>query len=187
MEKGKIFFIVGPTAAGKTAIINEVLKIRPNTVRAISYTTREKRPNEVNGKDYFFVTKEEFRKLEEEEKFIEYSEVYGCLYGTTEESFSSTEQGYDVIKIIDCQGAKKFKRHGLQAIYLFFAPKDIKILKERLKKRGDKDIKERLKVYKEELKFKDECNYYVNTSGSTEEDIKDRAAEVISIMNKESN
>lgn len=186
MKEGKIFFIVGPTAAGKTVIINKVLQNRPNTVRAISYTTREKRPDEINGKDYFFIEKEEFRKLLEHEKFIEYSEVYGHLYGTTDESFKPIEEGKDVIKIIDYQGAKKFKYYGIKAVYIFFAPKEINTLKERLIKRGDKDIKDRLNVYKEELKFKEECHYFVDTSGTTEGDIEKCANIVISILDKES-
>src|SRR3989344_1057562 len=168
VKKGKIFFIVGPTAAGKTVIINEVLKNRPNTVRAISCTTREKRPDETHNKDYFFMSKEEFRRLLEEEKFIEYSEVYGHLYGTTEDSFKPIEEGKDVVKIIDYQGAKKFKDHGINAVYVFFAPKDIEVLKTRLENRGDKDINARLEAYEEELKFKDQCHHYLDTSGTTE-------------------
>ncbi len=182
MKKGKIFFVIGPTAAGKTVIVNYILTNRPKTTRAVSYTTREKREGEVNAKDYFFVTKKEFKKLIKDNKFIEYSEVYGNLYGTTKESFKAIEKGYDVIKIIDFQGAKKFKESGIEAIYLFFAPKDIATLRQRLEKRGDKDIDERLKVYQEELRFKKECDYYIDTSGIENSDIKNCAIKVMKII-----
>ncbi len=182
MKKENIFFIIGPTTAGKTVIVNYILKHRKNTVRAVSYTTRGKRSNEINEKDYLFVSKEEFNKLIKENRFIEHSEVYGHLYGTTKDSFKAIEEGNDVIKIIDYQGAKKFKSSGIKAVYIFFAPKSIEVLKERLKRRGDTDIKERLKVYKEELKFKDECDYFIDTTGNTNKDIEKCAKEVMEII-----
>ncbi|MBS3175497.1 guanylate kinase [Candidatus Woesearchaeota archaeon] len=182
MKKGNIFFVIGPTASGKTVIINYILKNKKNILRAISYTTREKRPREINGIDYFFVSEEEFKNLIKQNKFIEYSKVYGNYYGTGKDSFSKIEEGYDVIKIIDYKGAKKFKNSGIKAKYFFFAPEDIETLIERLKQRGDKDIEERIKVYKEEMKFKKECDYYIDTSGSSDSDIAKRSNELIKII-----
>lgn len=182
--KGKIFFVIGPTASGKTSIVNYILNHRKNTLRAVSYTTREKRNDEINGKDYFFVAKEEFLKLIKKRKFIEHSKVYGNYYGTSKYSFSKINEGFDVIKIIDYKGAKKFKKSKINIVYLFFTPKDIKILEERLKNRGDKDIKERLKQYKKEIEFKKECDYYIDTSGNKDLEIENCAKKVIGIMNR---
>lgn len=182
MKRGNIFFIIGPTAAGKTVIVNYILKHRPRTSRAISYTTREKRKGEVNGRDYFFVTEKQFKNLVKKKKFIEYSKVYGCWYGTSEDSFKKTKDDYDVIKIIDYKGAKKFKKSGPKATYIFFCPKNIGVLKKRLKERGDTDIKERLKEYKKELEFRKECDYYIDTTGFTHKDIERNSRELMSIM-----
>ncbi len=183
MKRGRIFFITGPTAAGKTIIINYLLKHRAKTTKVISYTTRDKRNGEIDCKDYFFVNKKQFRILIKTKKLIEYARVYGEFYGTGRDSFKAINQGYDVIKLIDYKGAKKFKKLIPDAIFLFFAPKNINTLKKRLKERGDQDIKARLKVYKKELQFKKECDYYIDTSGNTNEDIKSKALEVIKIMN----
>ncbi len=182
MKRGSIFFITGPTGSGKTVISDYILQHRKDTVRAISYTTRKKRETEINNKDYFFITKKELKKMIKENKLIEYSEVYGNLYGTSVESFNPVKKGYDVIKVLDVQGAKKFKYSKINAKYFFFCPKDKKVLDKRLTERGDKDKEKRLSFYEEEIKFQKEANYQIDTSGTTEEDIESCAKEVIGIM-----
>src|SRR3989338_11140426 len=110
MKKGNIFFVIGPTASGKTVIINYILKNKKNILRAISYTTREKRPREINGIDYFFVSEEEFKNLIKQNKFIEYSKVYGNYYGTGKDSFSNIAERSDLRTIKENQDDTKLKK-----------------------------------------------------------------------------
>ena len=117
--KGRIFIVSGVSAAGKTALVDVVLKRRPNTIRAISYTTRKPRLEEVDGRDYFFVEKKVFLRMVESGDFLEWSEVYGNLYGTGLDYFKSIEEGKGVVKIMDVRGALKIKRAGIKAVFIF--------------------------------------------------------------------
>src|SRR3989344_7837977 len=144
MKKGKIFLIVGPSCSGKTVIVDYILKHRPNTVRAISFTTREPRHGEKDKIDFFFVSENQFNQMIKENKFIEYTNVYGNWYGTAEDSFKPTDSGKDVVKIIDYQGALKIKKLRILNVSFFFCPKDKETLRRRIKERGDKDVDERL-------------------------------------------
>ena len=168
MSIGKIFIITGPSCAGKTSVSERILASRSNTKRAVSITTRHKRDNEINGRDYFFVSIDEFKKMILEDKFIEFAEVYGNYYGTTKESFNQINEGFDVIKDIDVQGALKIKELNIHATFFFLVPKEEVILFSRMKsERGDYNT--RLEAYYNEIKFKDNFDYYIDTSGNNEE------------------
>ncbi|MBS3167717.1 guanylate kinase [Candidatus Woesearchaeota archaeon] len=182
MRKGKIFFFIGPSGAGKTVISEYILKNRKNTVPAISSTTREKRPNEINGKDMNFLTKEEFKEAIKLNKMVEYAEVFGNYYGTSIDSFNPIKKGKDVIKIIEIQGAKTIKKKEIKATYFFLCPINLETLKERLEKRKDKDIELRMSQVQEFLNFKKEVDYIINTDGKTEKDIERCALEIMKIM-----
>lgn len=109
--KGSLFIISAPSGGGKGTLIREVLKRLDNVVLSVSFTTRPMRQGEEHGKDYFFVSHEEFKRLIEEGEFLEYAEVHGNFYGTSRKIVEDKlNQGYDVILEIDVQGAAAVKK-----------------------------------------------------------------------------
>ena len=180
MMKGRIFIVSGVSAAGKTALVDVVLKRRPNTIRAISYTTRKPRLEEVDGRDYFFVEKRVFLRMVESGDFLEWSEVYGNLYGTGLDSFKSIEEGKGVVKIMDVRGALKIKRAGIKAVFIFLKVKKATIRK-RLRKRQESDIEERTKAVDEELKAEGGFDHVLVTEGD-EGMIEKNAEKLIRVM-----
>lgn len=177
---GKIFIISGYSGSGKTTISEEMLKQRTNTICTISFTTRAQRPNEKDGINYFFIDKMKFLKLVETGFFIEFSEVYGNLYGTSFESFKPIESNKDVVKVIDVQGAEKLRNLNLKACFIFFDV-SIEVLKKRLESRKEPNISVRLKKYEEETKYKKYFDHFLDTSG-TKKDIPKEVKELINIM-----
>src|SRR6266540_4322752 len=103
---GILFIISAPSGAGKTSLCKEVVDILPNLRHSVSYTTRTARPGEVHGRDYFFVSHDEFERMKSAGEFAEWAEVHGNFYGTSLQTLQEfREQGIDVILDIDCQGA----------------------------------------------------------------------------------
>lgn len=182
-----LIVISGPSGAGKGTVIKGVLKKKPELVYSVSYTTRPKREREVNGRDYFFVSKEEFEKMIERGEFLEWAKVYGYYYGTSK-SFvlEKLKQGKDVILEIEIQGAKKirevFDRNN--AIFIFIAPPSFQELKKRIEKRrrgeSEEEIKRRLEFAKEEIKEAEKYDYIV-----INDDIDRAVEEVLCIINRE--
>jgi len=182
MKKGNIFIITGTSGSGKTVISEYILKHRQNTVRAVSVTTRQPRPNEIDKMDYFFVSQEEFQNMIKENKLIEYANVYGNLYGTTIESFNKINENKDVVKVIDVQGALKIKELNIKHTSFFFHPLDRALLIKRLEERKELDINKRIVESDKELKHKNKFDYFIDTSGD-ESAIEKNALKVIEIMN----
>ncbi len=153
--KNLVFILTGPSGVGKSTLIKLLLNSLPEIYFSVSHTTRPQRPNEENGVDYYFVKEDEFDALIKKDKFIEWAEVHGHLYGT---SYSEVEkamsQGKDLILDLDVQGASALKRKITDSITIFLLPPSWEALKERLSFReSDRDIIEkRLKRAKEELK-----------------------------------
>jgi guanylate kinase len=150
-----VFIITGPSGVGKSTIIKLLLNSLPDVHFSVSYTTRPPRPNEENGVDYYFVSQDEFESMIKKDKFIEWAEVHGFLYGTSyseiEKAFS---EGKDLILDVDIQGAGAIKRKITDAVTVFVLPPSWEALKERLSLReNNKEVVEkRLKRAKEELK-----------------------------------
>lgn len=182
---GKIFIVSGYSGAGKTTVCEEVLKKRPNTVKAISFTTRPKRENEEDGIDYFFVDKMKFIKMVETGDFIEFSEVYNNLYGTTFQSFKPIESGKDVLKTIDVQGVEKLRNLNLKACFIFFDI-PIEVLKSRLEARKEENIQTRMETYKEEEEYKKYFDHFIDTSGD-QDAIPKEVEKLINIMDDSNN
>jgi len=167
-EKGKGLLIVvsGPSGAGKGTIYNKIIKETKNIKLSISMTSREPRGSEINGKEYYFVTKDDFENRIKNDEFLEYAIVHsGHYYGTPKSKIEEDlNNGISVILEIDIQGALKVKDIVKDAIFIFIMPPSMKILKERLINRNteSKDkVMERFKTaYKELNEFK-KYNYVV--------------------------
>ena len=105
-----LIVISGPSGAGKGTIIKEVLKRKPEIIYSVSYTTRQKREGEENGKDYFFISKEKFEEMIKNGEFLEWAKVYDYYYGTSKEFvLKRLREGKDVILEIEIQGARKVR------------------------------------------------------------------------------
>lgn len=135
-ERGLLFVVSGPSGAGKTTLVAAVVGSIPGLKYSISYTTRPRRENEVDGRDYFFVSEEEFDRMRRAGEFIEWAEVYGFRYGRSrrrmEEELSS---GTDLILSIDVQGAATLRRLLPDAVTIFLLPPSQAVLDERLRAR----------------------------------------------------
>jgi guanylate kinase len=165
-KEGRLFIISGPSGVGKGTLIKKILNSNPEILYSISLTTRPKRENETEGKEYFFVSKEEFKKKIKENKLLEWAKVYGYYYGTPKEFiYKNIKKGKDIILEIDCQGAKKIRRTMKKnTVFIFIAPPNLKELKNRLLKRGNDSKKEiliRLKSAKNEMKEIKNYDYLV--------------------------
>lgn len=147
--RGKLLVISGLSAAGKGTIAKELVSRFDDFVLSISATTREKRGNEVEGKDYFFVSKEKFDEMIKNNELLEYANYVHNFYGTPREYVNEKlEEGKNVILEIEMQGALQIKKLYDEAILVFFLPKDAKTQRERLinRKRETKEqIEERIK------------------------------------------
>lgn len=165
MHKGNLFIISAPSGSGKTTIIRKLLKKNKNLHFSISCTTREKRKGEREGKDYYFINENKFKKMVKRDEFIEWAKVHNFYYGTKKnEVFSWIEKGKDVLLDIDTQGSFKIKKKYPDSIHIFLLPPSFKELEKRLKSRGDLDenqIKKRLKNAKIEIKRLKNYDYVV--------------------------
>jgi len=162
---GDIFVITAPSGTGKTTLVRLLLSSLPNLVFSISYTTRPPRPNEIHGKDYFFVTKDKFKKMIAAGEMIEWAEVYGNYYGTAASFLQQTiEKGKDILLDIDIQGAKQVKQYFPQAVLIFLLPPSLEELERRLKKRATDPIEviqKRLAAARREISAAKEFDYIV--------------------------
>ena len=132
-----IIVISAPSGTGKTTIVRELIKNNENLVASVSYTTRKKRANEIEGKDYTFVSSELFSSMVEEKSFLEHAKVFDCFYGTPKKEVEdSLNKGLNVILEIDWQGAMQIKRERPDCLMLFIIPPSKEELMFRLRKRG---------------------------------------------------
>ena len=154
MKKGILTIISGFSGAGKGTLLNEMLKKYNNYSLSISATTRKPREGEIDGKSYFFKTKEEFEDMIREDAFIEYASYVGNYYGTPKSYvMDKLEKGQDVILEIEIQGALKVKEKYPEAMLIFISTPNALSLKERLEGRKTENtdqIKARLKRAAEE-------------------------------------
>ncbi len=139
-RRGTMLLISGPSGCGKSTICKQLLK-DARVVFSVSATTRPKRAGEVDGKDYYFLTREEFRARLNKGEFIEYAEVYGNLYGTLREPMErAIAQGYVYLVEIDVQGALQLRGLDEPGVYVFIAPPSFEALENRLKGRGSESV-----------------------------------------------
>ena len=132
-----IIVISAPSGTGKTTIVRELIKKNENLVASVSYTTRKKRANEIDGKDYNFVSSELFSSMVEEKSFLEHAKVFDCFYGTPKKEVEDhLNNGLSVILEIDWQGAMQIKKERPDCLMLFIIPPSKEELMLRLRKRG---------------------------------------------------
>lgn len=162
-----LYVIAAPSGAGKTTIVKEILRNNPDLVFSVSATTRYRRENEVHGKDYFFFSKDEFRRMIKDNELVEYETLFNGDYYGTLKSFvnDNLEKNRSVIFDIYVNGALNIKKkYGEKAKLIFIMPPDIETLKERLKKRAtesSEQIAERIKRVDLEIGKKDDFDYIV--------------------------
>lgn len=162
--KGNLYVISSPAGAGKTTIVNLLTGELEFLKRVVTYTTRKKRKNEIDGVDYVFKTREDFESLMREDAFLEYATVHGNYYATPKrEVFEYINQGYDVVLVIDVQGMRQIKKNFPQVITIFILPPSIEELIKRMKVRGEKEkeIEKRLKTASSEFPAWKEYDYIV--------------------------
>lgn len=136
-KRGRLFLVTAPSGAGKTSLVRALLKDHPNVRFSISYTTRLKRPTEEHGRDYFFVDKAEFQRMEKAGEFLEHAQVFDNHYGTSRKTVEGEmAAGRDVLLEIDWQGAAQVRRLLPEAISIFILPPTRAELERRLRARG---------------------------------------------------
>lgn len=157
-KKGKLFIVSGPSGAGKTCVVTEALKRLQNTYdisRIVTYTSRPSRENEVSGKDYVFVSGEEFHQKEKDGFFLETNVYNNRNYGSPWPDTNELESGKSFVLIVDIEGSKSAAKEFRDAMLIWIAPPDMTTLKNRLEKRGTESvtqIKQRLDQAEEEMK-----------------------------------
>ena len=136
-EKGKLIVISGPSGAGKSTVVCKAIENRDDVCFSVSVTSRKPRPNEVDGKEYFFVDLNRFREMIENDELLEHAEYVGNSYGTPRAYVEKKlESGMNVLLDIEVQGAKQVKEKMPEAVMIFIVPPSMEELKRRLENRG---------------------------------------------------
>ncbi|MES2607607.1 MAG: guanylate kinase [Pseudomonadota bacterium] len=184
-RRGLMLILSSPSGAGKTTIVNALLSSETHLKTSISVTTRPKRPTEIDGRDYYFVTPEEFQKRIDAEEFFEYAEVFGNLYGTPKQFVLDTlHNGHDVVFDIDWQGTQQISQSARDdLVTIFILPPSLAELELRLRGRNQDSaevITQRMHEASSELSHWPEYNYVV-----INHNINDSTATVRSILQAE--
>ena len=165
-KKGMMFVLSSPSGVGKTTLAKKLAENNSQFAISISYTTRKPRPNEIDGKDYYFVTQEEFDVLIKKNDFYEFANIFDNNYGTHKETvIKLLSQGKDVLFDIDWQGTLQLKKiTNLNIVCIFILPPNINVLRDRLLNRhkGQEElIEKRMNKFNEELSHWNQYNYVV--------------------------
>lgn len=179
-----IIVISGPSGVGKGTVIKELLNLDKRLVRVITCTTRKPRTGEINGKDYYFLSPEEFFRKVKTKELVEFAFVHGNYYGTPKKGLEQgLKNNLDVILQIDVQGAKTIKNNYPDALLIFLLPPSMKVLEERLSGRGtetEEEKENRLKRAQEEIDERVFYDYIV-----VNDDLKATVREIYEIIKEE--
>lgn len=165
-REGIFFVVTGPSGVGKTTLMEKLLGRDEGLSYSVSHTTRKRRPNEVDGEDYYFVGEEEFCGIKNEGGFLEWAEIYGDYYGTSRSEIEKIrESGLDPFLDIDVQGAEQVRSNAaVDAVFIFIAPPSIGELETRIDNRGaegSESREKRLNIAREELTRIPEFDYLI--------------------------
>ena len=165
-NRGLLIVISGPSGVGKGTVRDALFKREGHSLYySVSMTTRPMRPGEVDGREYYFVSTEEFEKRIKEKKFLEYTKFVGNYYGTPLDKVEEAlDDGKEVVLEIEVEGAKQVRKKMKDAVFIFIAPPTMEDLKNRLKRRGTEDeekIKERYEKACREIGLAYMYNYIV--------------------------
>ncbi len=135
-----LIVISGPSGVGKDTVLQRLFAIAPNIRYSVSYTTRPRRPGEVDGQNYSFIAEDEFQRLIDAGEFLEYARVHGHLYGTSRRRVAEAlNAGHDILLKIDVQGAQKVRQQMADGVFIFITPPSIETLIQRLTARNTED------------------------------------------------
>ena len=137
MRRGLLFIVSAPSGTGKTTLVEWLVQLVPGVVMSRSYTSRPPRPGETDGVDYNFVNEERFASMVEAGGFLEWANIFGHRYGTSaEDTERHRREGWDVVLVIDVQGAQDIRRRGLDVVGIFVLPPSLAVLEKRLRRRS---------------------------------------------------
>lgn len=184
MSKGKLFILAGPSGAGKATLVHALLAADSKVQLSISFTTRAPREGEQNGREYHFVSREEFLAMVERGEFLEHAEVHGNLYGTSQKWINDAmARGQDILLEIDVQGAQQVRKLFNGAVGVFILPPSAEILEQRLRNRGtdsEAAIVQRLANAREEIAHVGEFDYVI-----VNEHIDEAVRDIIGVVRAE--
>lgn len=164
-DKGVLMILSGPSGSGKDTVLNKLVESNEDVCVSISMTTREMRDGEIDGKHYYFVSREYFQKKIAEDKMLEYAEYAGNYYGTPRQPVEEMlNEGKSVVLKIEVQGAEKIRKIYPDVSSVFLLPPSMRVLEGRLRGRGSEDeetINHRLRIAREELRRAYDYDYIV--------------------------
>lgn len=162
---GSLFIVAAPSGGGKTSLVRKLVESLEDIVVSISHTTRKKRPNEVDGVDYFFVDNSTFMQMVDEGAFLEHAHVFNHYYGTSKAQITERlSKGIDVVLDIDWQGAEQIRHAFSNSVSIFIVPPSLDALNQRLTNRQqDEDavIADRMQRAHDELSHYPEFDYLI--------------------------
>ncbi|MEX5214423.1 MAG: guanylate kinase [Nitrospiraceae bacterium] len=180
-RRGLLYIVSAPSGTGKTTLCKQIVQLVPNLWHSVSCTTRQPRPGEEHGREYFFLDDRTFQDMIERQEFVEWARVYGHWYGTPRRAITDKlDQGVDVLLEIDSQGATQIKKKFEDGIYIYILPPSLRALKTRLQMRAgdsEEEIARRLKKAREEVWSYREYYYIVRN-----DDLKQSLKEMESIF-----
>jgi guanylate kinase len=162
---GSLYIISAPSGAGKTSLVRALLQSGVDLSLSVSYTTRPARPEEVDGRDYHFVSREAFEQRLKQGEFLESALVYGNFYGTSKTWINEAlSAGRDILLEIDSQGARQVRRIFPASVAIFVLPPSLEVLEARLRNRGQDSpevISQRLASARDEISHVGEYDYVI--------------------------
>jgi guanylate kinase len=181
---GTLYVVSSPSGGGKGTLVDRLLKTIPDLCYSVSYTTRAPRNGEVNGREYFFVTRPQFEAMIQGDEFLECAEVHGNLYGTSRQQvIRETAAGRDIVLEVDVQGAASVRKLVLDSVSVFILPPSFELLRKRLVARGTDspaELEVRLRNAPEELKAYKLFDYVI-----INDDLDRAAAQLAAIVSAE--
>jgi guanylate kinase len=159
-----LYVVSGPSGSGKSTLCKMALSKIENLSFSISHTTRPRRKSELHGRDYYFISEQQFKKMIDNKDFIEWAIVHGNYYGTSKKEIEEKASKGDVLLDIDVQGAIQVRSKFKNAIFIFIMPPSYNVLKRRIINRGNEklsSIEKRLTIAREEIKYYKDYDYLI--------------------------